>query len=349
MKLFKILSTVFLFTIFVNFNGFAQQDSIALNNIISKTKKLADEQPLEKVYLHFDKPYYAVADTIWFKAYVTIEQNIPSPLSKIVYVEVFNAKDSLVQTVKLPIKNSVGYGNIPLNMGLYKQGNYYVRAYTLWMANFDNAFFFTKNIPIGEAIDKQLNTFISLNNEAADKNIKTTAKIQFKDIAKKVYANKVVNWKVISNYDEFARGKSTTDQNGVLTITVTSKNGEPITNGSIVTDISIAEKEIVNSTFKLKQILNELDFQFFPEGGELISGIPNQIGFKTLKKNGLGVDIKGSIIDEQNNEISTFTSSHAGMGSFYLTPDLTKNYKAKLTLKNGFCNFLPKKAYNNNN
>lgn len=335
MKLFKILFTVLIFTIFTNFTVSAQQDSIVLNNIVSKTKRLADEQPLEKVYLHFDKPYYAVADTMWFKAYATIEQNIPSPLSKIVYVEVFNAKDSLVQTVKLPLNNSVGYGNIPLNMGLYKQGNYYVRAYTLWMANFDNAFFFTKNIPIGEAIDKQLNTFISLNNEKVDKNIKTTAKIQFKDLAKKAYANKVVNWKVISNYDEFARGKGTTDQNGVLNISITSKNGEPITNGSIITNISIAEKETINSSFNLKQALNEIDVQFFPEGGELIGGIPNQVGFKALKKNGLGIDIKGSIIDEQNNEISTFTSSHAGMGSFYISPEPNKNYKAKLTLKDG--------------
>lgn len=335
MKLFKPLFVLFLCCILINLNAVAQQDSIALNSIISKTKKLADEQPLEKVYLHFDKPYYAVADTMWFKAYVTIEQNIPSPLSKIVYVEVFNSKDSLVQTVKLPLKNSVGYGNIPLNMGLYNQGNYYVRAYTLWMANFDNAFFFTKNIPLGEAIDKQLNTFISLSNEQIDKNIKTTAKIQFKDIAKKAYANKVVNWKIISNYDEFAKGKGNTDQNGVLTINVTSKNGALITNGLIVTDISIAEKETINSTFNLKQALDELDFQFFPEGGELISGVPNQVGFKGLQKSGLGVDIKGSIIDDQNNEVSTFATSHAGMGSFYLTPDLSKSYKAKLTLKDG--------------
>ncbi len=335
MKLFKIFSVLFSLLIFHNFNGFAQQDSITLNKIISSTKVLADEQPLEKVYLHFDKPYYAVADTMWFKAYVTIEQNIPSPLSKIVYVEVFNAKDSLVQIVKLPVINSVAYGNIPLNMGLYKQGNYYVRAYTLWMANFDSDFFFTKNIPLGEAIDKQVNTYITLNNEPVDKNIRTTAKIQFKDIAKKAYANKVVNWKVISNYDEFAKGKGTTDQNGVLTISITSKNGELITNGSIETDISIAEKEIVNASFKLKQETNEIDFQFFPEGGELISDIPNQIGFKAIKKNGLGVDVKGIIIDEQNNEISNFASSYAGMGSFYLTPDNSKSYKAKLTLKDG--------------
>jgi hypothetical protein len=343
MKFTRILFALLFLT---SLSAFAQQDSIALNNIISKTKKLSDEQPIEKVYLHFDKPYYAVADTMWFKAYVTIEQNLPSPLSKIVYVDVFNAKDSLIQTLKLPVKNSVAYGNIPLNMTTYQQGNYYVKAYTVWMLNFDSAYFFSKNITLGEAIDKQLNTYVSFTNEAVDKNIKTTVKIQFKDLNKKVYANKQVNWRVFSNYDEFAKGKGTTDQNGILSINVTSKNGEAITRGEIITDIVVGEKETATANFKLKQSLNEFDFQFFPEGGELISGVPNQVGFKAIKNSGLGADIKGSIIDEQNNEIATFNSGFAGMGSFYLTPENGKSYTAKITLKDGTVkNFnLPKAA-----
>ncbi|MDQ7949761.1 MAG: carboxypeptidase regulatory-like domain-containing protein, partial [Pedobacter sp.] len=164
----------------------------------------------EKLYLHLDKPAYQIGDTMWFKAYVTIEQNLPSPLSKIVYVEVRNDKDSLIQTVKLPLKNSVAYGNIPLNMQNYKQGNYYVRAYTLWMLNFHDAYYFSKNIAIGEAIDKQLLTNISYRHEQVDKNIRSTIKIQFKDLTKKPYANKAVNWSVLSNFDEFSRGKGTT-------------------------------------------------------------------------------------------------------------------------------------------
>ncbi|MBB2145684.1 carboxypeptidase regulatory-like domain-containing protein [Pedobacter sp. LMG 31464] len=335
MKFTRILFTLVAFTFVLNLSAFAQQDSIALNNIITKTKRLSDEQPVEKVYLHFDKPYYAVADTMWFKAYVTIEQNLPSPLSKIVYVEVWNAQDSLVQTVKLPIKNSVAYGNIPLNMQNYKQGNYYVRAYTLWMLNFSNDYFFTKTIVLGEAIDKQLITNISYSNEQSDKNLKTTAKIQFKDTAKKPYANKTVNWKVISNYDVVLRGKGTTDQNGILNVVVNSKTEEIITKGTIIADINIADKEVASASFNLKQTANNVDFQFFPEGGQLISGIPNQVGFKALKVSGLGVDAKGVIIDDQNNELTTFTSSYAGMGSFYITPESGKNYKAKVTFKDG--------------
>jgi len=312
-------------------SAYAQQDTVTLNNIINKTKRLSEEQPLEKVYLHFDKPYYAVADTVWFKAYVTTQNNIPSPLSKIVYVEMYNSVDSLVQTVKLPVKNSVAYGNIPLPMNTYKQGNYYIRAYTLWMLNFEADYFFSKNILIGEAIDKQLITNISYANAAADKAIKTTARIQFKDTSKKPIANKAVNWRVFHNYDVFARGRGTTDANGYLTVTVTSKPGDPIVKGTLVADVNIADKELASASFNIRQNDNGVDFQVFPEGGQLIVGIPNQVGFKAIKSNGMGIDVKGSIVDEQNVEVGTFASSFAGIGSLFLSPEAGKNYKIKYT------------------
>lgn len=340
MKSIHLFFAVFILSLITNFSGYGQ-DSVKLNTILSKVKRLADEQPIEKVYLHFDKPYYAVADTMWFKAYATIEQNLPSPFSKIVYVEVFNAKDSLIKAVKLPLKNSVAYGNIPLNMRSFKQGNYYVRAYTLWMLNFSEEYFFTKNIPIGEAIDKDLITNITFTNEEIDKNVKTTARIQFKDISKKVYANKVVNWNIISKGDVFAKGKGTTDQNGFLTISVSSKDGELITKGNIVATINTTEKETANAIFDLKQTTNAVDFQFFPEGGSFISGIPNQIAFKAVGANGLGVDVKGSILGDDNAEVSVISPSFAGMGSFYLTPEDGKNYKAKLVFKDGSSKIYP--------
>ena len=335
MKLLKIIFALLFFHFILSNPAFAQQDSTTLKKIINQTKRLSDEQPIEKVYLHFDKPYYAVADTMWFKAYVTTEQNQPSLLSKIIYVELWNGQDSLLQTLKLPTKNGFAYGNVPLNMQNYKQGNYHVRAYTLWMLNFSDDFFFTKNITIGEAIDKQLLTHIAFSQEQNDKSIKTTAKIQFKDTAKKPFANKTVNWKVIANYDEYAKGKGITDQNGFLTVVVTSKNNEPITKGSIVTQININEKETASANFNLKQELSNVDVQFFPEGGQLLSDIPNQVGFKAVETTGIGVEIKGIILDAQNTEITNFTTANAGMGSFFITPQSNTTYKAKITLKDG--------------
>ena len=110
-----------------------------------------------------------------------MEQNIPSQLSKIVYVDVINERDSLVETLKLPTTNSVATGNIPLTPGNYKQGNYFIRAYTVWMLNFSDQYFFKKTIPIGEAIEKQLITHFNYTSTQTDKSQSINAIIQFKN------------------------------------------------------------------------------------------------------------------------------------------------------------------------
>jgi hypothetical protein len=335
MRFIKFAIALILLSTTVQLSVFAQQDSIVLDNIINKTKKVTDERPVEKVYLHFDKPYYSVADTIWFKAYLTMEQNLPSLLSKIVYVDVINSKDSLVQTIKLPVVAGVAAGNIPLSPGNYKQGNYYVRAYTLWMLNFSDDYFFSKTIAIGEAIDKQLNTHFSYKTTETDKSQVIDAVIQFKNADNVVQTNKIVNWRVLSNYDILTKGKGTTDQNGFLRIKIDPKK-EKIKNGELIADINITDKDILTSTFKLKPSTPAAyDVQFFPEGGDIITGIASRIGFKAINANGAGIDLKGSIVDNEGTKLSDFSSSHLGMGSFYLNAEPGKSYKTNIIFNDG--------------
>lgn len=335
MKLINFVIAFLLLSTTLHFSANAQQDSVVLNNIISKTKKLSDEQPIEKVYLHFDKPYYSVADTIWFKAYLTMEQNIPSQLSKIVYVDVINERDSLVETLKLPTTNSVATGNIPLTPGNYKQGNYFIRAYTVWMLNFSDQYFFKKTIPIGEAIEKQLITHFNYTSTQTDKSQSINAIIQFKNADKVVQANKVVNWRVISNYETVSKGKGTTDQNGILKIKIEPRKNEIITNGELITDLSLTEKEILTSSFSLRPVKSDNDLQFFPEGGELVNGLAVRMSFKSLNAKGLAAPLTGNITDNAGNNMASFSSNALGMGSFYLNSEAGKTYKANVTFKDG--------------
>src|ERR1700748_652162 len=94
----------------VIFKASAQSDSVALITVIAKTQKYAASYPVEKVYLHFDKPYYAVGDTIWFKAYVTVDVHQLSALSKVVYVDLINNRDSVVRSLRLPVTNGAASG-----------------------------------------------------------------------------------------------------------------------------------------------------------------------------------------------------------------------------------------------
>ena len=89
----------------------------------------------EKLYLQFDKPYYAVGDTIWFKAYLFHAPTMSlSAKSGIMYVDIVNDSSVLVKQYRLPVKEGLSWGNI--SSSDFPAGNYTLRAYTTWMRNF---------------------------------------------------------------------------------------------------------------------------------------------------------------------------------------------------------------------
>lgn len=82
-------------------------------------------------------------------------------------------------------------------------------------------------------------------------------------------------------------------------------------------------------TIKEKPIDSIIHLQFFPEGGNLIAGLPNKMAFKCINERQLPINISGVIIDEDGNEITTFKTTHDGMGLALFTPDHKKSYHAK--------------------
>src|SRR4051812_34599143 len=175
----KLLPVICLLLSF-SLGAVAQQDSIPISTIIEKTLKFGASYPIEKVYLHTDKPYYAVGDTIWFKAYVTIEKHQPSALSRIVYVDLINNRDSVVESQRIAVTNGFASGNIVLNGDTYKQGAYRLRSYTGWMRNFDPDYFYDHTFNVGNAIDNQVRTNVSYKSSTKRTGVKVDATILYK-------------------------------------------------------------------------------------------------------------------------------------------------------------------------
>ena len=71
---------------------------------------------------------------------------------------------------------------------------------------------------------------------------------------------------------------------------------------------------------------NDFDISFYPEGGALIQGVANQVAFKALNAHGQAIDVSGVVYDQSGTEITTFQSTHLGMGLFPLLPEKGKTY-----------------------
>lgn len=70
------------------------------------------------------------------------------------------------------------------------------------------------------------------------------------------------------------------------------------------------------------------DIQFFPEGGNLVSGLISKVAFKVVGQDGKGVNIRGTIINQHNDTIAKFRPLKFGMGNFTFKPNSKDSYKA---------------------
>ncbi|CAN5446915.1 TonB-dependent receptor plug domain-containing protein [soil metagenome] len=314
----------------------AQKDSVSLATIVSKIDKYGNDNPIEKVYLNFDKPYYNIGDTIWFKAYLTIgPKHQLSALSNVIYVDITNSQDSLVRSIKLPAVNGMANGDIILAQASFKKGNYHIAAYTNWMRNSSPDYFFYKTISIGSAMDNVVVPKISIVKTQKNNEAMIDTRLQYKDIAGNPYPEKRVTWRVVNDLETIAKGKTNTDKDGFLNITFASKQLAGSKTGYIIAVIDLGNKKYVTNTFPLNQVLLTNDIQFFAEGGELIEGVRSKVAFKAIKSDGLGVNVTGTIVDNDGNEVSGFASQHAGMGIFALQPESGKTYKANVVFADG--------------
>ena len=113
--------------------------------------------PAEKLFLHFDKSYYAIGDTIWFKAYLFQAATYGwSPLSGLLYVELINDSSRQIKRMSIPVNYGVSWGQIPLGGDDLPEGSYTVRAYTRWMENFGDEYFFTRHFMVVPATVERL-------------------------------------------------------------------------------------------------------------------------------------------------------------------------------------------------
>ena len=105
--------------------------------------------PQEKIHLHTDRDYYVPGEKIWFRAYLTdAATHQPSTRSRYVYVELISPADTLVSRVMIRPENEMFCGHLFLSE-IIPDGNYTLRAYTRYMENLGDGYFFKKNIRIG--------------------------------------------------------------------------------------------------------------------------------------------------------------------------------------------------------
>lgn len=121
-----------------------------LKDLLANFNLFQQNYPQEKIYVQFDRERYSEKDTIYFKAYILNAAGSKQVVSSnILHVDIADMNNSIVQTFRYPASNGQAWGSIAVADAM-KTGEWRFRAYTNWMRNFDQAYFFKKDIIIGQ-------------------------------------------------------------------------------------------------------------------------------------------------------------------------------------------------------
>ena len=306
-----------------------------LTAFLLKLERYRDNYSQEKVHIHMDKPYYAIGDTIWFKSYVVNSgRNQLSGLSKILYVELINEKDSIKKSLRLPVVAGLAWGDFILSDSL-SEGNYRIRAYTNWMRNFDEAWFFDKTFKIGNSLSNQVVSDVDYQFSKTGIREHVDATITYRNLDGKPLKGKEVNYDVQLDYRNILKGKGVTDSAGKLQLKFTNSQPFVLKSGKINTSIKVDSQKLVKKIFPVKATSADVKVQFFPESGNLVNGLRTRVAFKAQKADGLGAKVSGYVINSSSEKVAEFSSEYAGMGKFALTPLKDSRYTAVVRMEDG--------------
>jgi hypothetical protein len=107
-----------------------------------------DTIAFEKIYLHTDREFYFLGETIWFKAYLLDGQNLtPVPDVQNLYIDLIGSKGEVLYHQVLLCENGQASGNIMIPDTM-ETGPFLIRAYTDYLRNFGEEAFFHKPVKI---------------------------------------------------------------------------------------------------------------------------------------------------------------------------------------------------------
>ena len=224
MKIAMLAKKLCLFLLLLNISSLVQAQEF--DNLLYNYE---DKFPQEKIYIHYDKPYYLAGETIWFKAYIT-RNSQPTTLSTTLYAELLDETGTILEKKVMPIIAGGAAADFTLPLKFYEH-KYFIRSYTAWMLNFDSSLLYLKPLAL---------------------------------ITDNIEDNKSLDYKL----------------------------------------------------------------QLFPEGGNLVAGLPTVITGKAMASNGQPFSIKAKLINSKGDYVGDLNSLHDGMGSCILLPDANEKYKA---------------------
>lgn len=278
-----------------------------------------------RLHVQTDKPLYKPGETVWLKIWDLKARSLTGDHGSTgLNLELVSPRGAVVQ--KLRVRQEAGRGgaqaDLPLSAGI--PGG----EYTLRVRTFDGHVH-ERPVIVSSYEAPRLQMKLEFLRKAYGAGDEVTASIAVRRSTGEPLREHPLVGHIRLDGQDLPSVRLTTD-----------KTGEGVVRFQLPPDIAVGDGLLTvladdgglteSVARRVPIIVNRLSFAAYPEGGDLVEGVPGRVYFEAKNPLGKPADVAGKVVDDRGQAVADIKSVRDGLGRFDLTPAPGRSYHVEI-------------------
>lgn len=283
-----------------------------------------ERHPSRRVYLQVDRPMVRPGEAVWIKSWNLATRGLaPEGAHAGITYELLDPRGNVVETRWVEQQMGAATNDFVIPEGA-PGGLWKVRA-TDPMGAVDE-----RPIVVASYAAPRVRKELDFVREAYGPGDKVEAVVKLEAPGGGPFANRPVRALFQVDGETLAEKTLTTDAKGNVYMAAVLPADLGASDGLLT--VLVDEGGVTESISRAIPIVQaNMSLAFFPEGGDLVAGLPGRVYFEGKNAHGEPADVVGVVEDETGKVVAQFSSIHDGLGRFGFTPAAGKRYTARIT------------------
>jgi hypothetical protein len=288
--------------------------------------------PALRASLTVDKPLYQPGETVWFTVRDLKAHGLAAGSATTV-VQLLDPQGAVRQTAPLALDEGVGHNAFDLGDEV-AGGRWTVRVVR------DGATAMERPILVQRYEAPRIQKKLDFLRKAYGAGDTVLATVTMKRATGEPIANTALDARIDLDGAALEPVKATTDAEG--SAVVRFRLPPDIARGDGLLTVMVTDGGLTESVSRAVPILvNRVALQLFPEGGDLVEGLPGRVYLEARSPLNKPADIAGKVLDDQGAEVAAFKTVRDGRGRFAFTPAAGRSYRVAITSPAGIRQTFP--------
>ena len=275
-------------------------------------------------YIAVDKPLYQPGETIWFRLFELASADLQGAAEPaMATIKLVSPRGQAVVEKKVEIDHGGAGNDIELASGI-AGGEYKLVATTSEGTTTE------RRVIVASYEAPRIKKKLELTRKAYGPGDTVTATVAVHRATGEPLGKHELTGLVTLDGADLGRVPVTTDAEGNAVVTFALPAA--IQKGDGLLTVLVDDGGVTESVQKRIPItLHDLQLALYPEGGDLVTGLPGRVYFAAKNPLDKPADIEGRVVDERGHLAAVLRSYHDGMGRFELVPEAGRRYHVEIT------------------